>query len=69
MEVDFDLNLNTEHLHFDLEKRHKIDIDTGKNDQLYFDLMLSFDFRSSSTSEIFLDHLPNCTCQNRVVGI
>ena len=31
LKLSFDLNLNTEHLHFDLEKRHKMDIDTEKN--------------------------------------
>ena len=31
LRLSFDLNLNTEHLHFDLEKRHRMDIDTEKN--------------------------------------
>ena len=31
LKLSFDLNLNTEHLHFDLEKRHRMDIDTEKN--------------------------------------
>ena len=31
LKLYFDTNLNTEHLHFDLEKRHRMVIDTEKN--------------------------------------